>query len=251
MLNDPTIEKMKAMKLTAMIAAWEEQHRDPEIGSLSFDERLGLLVDAESLARENSRLARLLSEAKLRYATACLEDLDYAARRELDRAVVRQLMTCRWVQEHQAIVITGATGTGKSYLACALAQQACRKGHRALYRRASRLYEELTLARADGTWPRLLERLAKVEVLVLDDWGLGPLSAVARHDLLEVLEDRTGVRSTVITSQLPPSAWHDYIGDATTADAICDRVLHTAHRIALKGPSRRKTEAARPDDAST
>jgi len=251
MLNDPTIEKMKAMKLTAMIAAWEEQHRDPEIGSLSFDERLGLLVDAESLARENSRLARLLSEAKLRYATACLEDLDYAARRELDRAVVRQLMTCRWVQEHQAIVITGATGTGKSYLACALAQQACRKGHRALYRRASRLYEELTLARADGTWPRLLERLAKVEVLVLDDWGLGPLSAVARHDLLEVLEDRTGVRSTVITSQLPPSAWHDYIGDSTTADAICDRVLHTAHRIALKGPSRRKAEAARPDEATT
>jgi DNA replication protein DnaC len=251
MLNDPTIEKMKALKLTTMIAAWQEQQRDPEIGSLSFDERLGLLMDAETLARENTRLARLLTDAKLRYATACLEDLDYAARRELDRSVIRQLMTCRWVQEHQAIVITGATGTGKSYLACALAQQACRKGHRALYRRASRLYEELTLARADGTWPRLLERLAKVEVLVLDDWGLGPLNAVARHDLLEVLEDRTGVRSTVITSQLPPSAWHDYIGDATTADAICDRVLHTAHRIALKGPSRRKPEPPRADEATT
>lgn len=251
MLNDPTLENLKALKLTAMAAAWQEQQRDPEIGGLSFDERFGLVVDAEMLSRENSRLARLLSAAKLRYATACLEDLDYSARRELDRAVVRQLMTCRWVQEHQSIVITGATGTGKSYLACALAQQACRKGHRALYRRASRLYEELTLARADGTWPRLLERLAKVEVLVLDDWGLGPLNAVARHDILEVLEDRTGVRSTVITSQLPPASWHDYIGDPTTADAICDRVLHTAHRIALKGPSRRKPETAREDEATT
>lgn len=250
MLNEPTLEKLKALKLKAMAASWEEQQRDPEIASLSFDERFGLVVDAEMLSRENSRLSRLLSDAKLRYTTACLEDVDYPARRELDRAVVRQLMTCRWVLEHQAIVITGATGTGKSYLACALAQQACRKGHRALYRRASRLYEELTLARADGTWPRLLDRLAKVEVLVLDDWGLGPLNAVARHDILEVLEDRTGVRSTVITSQLPPSSWHDYIGDATTADAICDRVLHTAHRIVLKGPSRRKPDAVREEGAA-
>ena len=156
------------------------------------------------------------------------------------KAVVRQLATCRWVHEHQQLLITGATGTGKSFLACAFAQQACRKGYRALYRRVPRLFDELTLAHADGTYIRLLGKLARIDVLVLEDWGLGPLRDQDRRDLLEILEDRSETRSTIITSQLPPDQWHEYLGDPTVADAICDRLLHNAHRLKLKGPSRRK-----------
>ncbi len=188
------------------------------------------------------RLARALKEAKLKISQACIEDVDCSAKRELDRAVVRQLATCRWVAEHQNVVIAGATGTGKTYIACALAQQACRKGHRALYRRASRLTDELTLARADGSYARVLARLARVDVLIIDDWGHAPLRDQERRDLLEVLDDRYGVRSTVMTSQLDPKLWHDHIGDPTNADAICDRILHNAHKIRLKGPSRRKED---------
>lgn len=249
MLNEPTMDKLKDLKLHGMAAAWQEQQRDPEIGGLAFDERFGLVVDAEVIARDNSRLARALREAKLRFPAANLEDVECGPSRALDRAVIRQLMTCRWVTEHHAVVITGATGTGKTYLGCALAQQACRKGFRAAYRRASRLYEELLAARADGSWTRLLARLAKFDVLVIDDWGLGSLTPASRQDLLEVLEDRTGVRSTVITSQLPTTGWHEYIGEPTVADAICDRVLHTAHRIALKGGSRRKGAEAPVSEA--
>jgi DNA replication protein DnaC len=150
---------------------------------------------------------------------------------------------CRWVHEHQNVVITGMTGTGKTYMACALAQQSCRKGFRAVYRRAPRLYDELMLSRADGTYPRLLAKLARIDVLVIDDWGLGPkVTEQQRHDLLEILEDRYNVRSTIMTSQLPPTKWHDHLGDPTVADAICDRVLNNAHRIVLKGPSRRRPE---------
>jgi DNA replication protein DnaC len=213
---------------------------------LSFDERLGLLLDAEWLHRENARMARCLREAKLRLTTACIEDIDYSAKRELDKAVVRQLATCRWVQEHQNVVITGATGTGKTYLACALSQQACRKGYRALYRRAPRLFDELTLARADGSYSRLLKQLAKVDVLVIDDWGLTPPQEQERRDLLELLEDRYATRSTIMTSQLPPAKWHDQLGDPTVADAVCDRILHNSHRLVLKGPSRRKEEVNDP-----
>lgn len=247
MLNGPTMEKLKALKLEAMALAWEAQQKDPEVAKLAFDERFGLLVDAAFFDRENKRLSRALKEAKLRLSNACVEDIDYAARRELDKAVIRQLGTCRWVQEHQNVVITGATGTGKTYLACALAQQACRKGARALYRRASRLFHELTLARADGTYVRLLSRIARVDVLVIDDWGLAPQAEAERRDLLEILEDRSGNRSTLMTSQLPPAKWHDQLGDPTIADAVCDRILHNAHRIALKGPSRRKEEASVPE----
>lgn len=242
MLTEPTLEKLKTLRLDALAAAWLEQQRKPEMSSLSFEERFSLLVDAEWLHRENKRLSRCLKEAKLRLSQACLEDIDYAARRELDRALIRQLSTCRWVQEHQNIVLTGATGTGKTYLACALAHQACRKGYRALYRRSSRLVDELTLARADGSYARVLSRLARVDVLVLDDWGHAPLKDQERRDLVEILDDRHGLRSTIITSQLPVSKWHDLIGDPTQADAICDRVLHNSHRIVLKGPSRRKED---------
>lgn len=243
MLNQPTLEKLKSMNLDSLAAAWLAQQQDPQVTSLSFDERLGMLVDAEWLARENKRLTRALREAKLKLSTACLEDIDYAARRELDKAFIKQLAGCRWIHERQNIVITGATGTGKTYLACALAQQACRKGYRAAYRRATRLSDELILARADGSHASVLKRYARIDVLIIDDWGMAPLKDQDRRDLYELLDDRYAARSTIITSQLPPAKWHDYLGDPMVADAVCDRVLHNSHRIVLKGPSRRKEDS--------
>jgi DNA replication protein DnaC len=211
MLNQPTIDKLKGLRLDTMAAAWLEQQRTADMAKLDFDERLAMLVDAEWLSRENKRMARCLKEAKLRLSQACIEDIDYPARRELDRAVIRQLATCKWINEHQNVVITGATGTGKTFIACALAQQACRKGHRALYRRASRLADELALARADGTYARVLSRIARVDVLCIDDWGHAPMRDAERRDLVEILDDRIGLRSTIMTSQLPVTKWHDHI----------------------------------------
>jgi DNA replication protein DnaC len=242
MLREPTIEKLHAMRLRVMASTWIEQDKSPDTIALPFDERLALLVDAEMLARDNARLTKNLRDAKLRIAGACVEGIDFPRTREVDKSVVRTLAMCRWVTEHQTVIVTGATGTGKSYIACALAHHACRKGFRAIYRRVPRLFDELRLARADGTYPRLLARLAKVDVLVLDDFGIAPLTDEARRDLLEILEDRYGLRATVITSQLDPDLWHDHLADPTVADAICDRVLHGAHRLALKGPSRRKNK---------
>ncbi len=247
MFREPTLEKLNAMRLRVMASTWLEQDKSPDTIALPFDERLAMLVDAEMLARENARLAKNLRDAKLRMAEACIEGIDFSKARELDKTVVRTLATCRWVTEHQTVIITGATGTGKSYVACALAHQACRKGFRAMYRRAPRFFDELRLARADGSYPRLLARIAKFDVLVIDDFAIGPLSDEARRDLLEVLEDRYGLRATVMTSQLDPKRWHDHLADPTVADAICDRVLHGAHKLALKGPSRRKTGDAQAD----
>lgn len=238
------MQKLLQLRLTAFAAAWTEQQKTPDVNKLSFDERIGLLVDAEHLARENARIGRCLREAKLRMTAACVEDIDYPAKRELDKSVVRQLATCRWVVEHQNVLVTGATGTGKTYVACALAQHACRKGYRALYRRTPRLFEEFALAHADGTYGRLLTRLAKVDVLVLDDWGLAPLNERERRDLMEIIDDRHGNRSTIITSQLDSKLWYDQLGDPTIADAVCGRLLHNAHKLVLKGPSRRKEESA-------
>ena len=240
MMTEPTLEKLRAMRLEGMAASWLEQQKDTAATKLAFDERFGMLVDAEWLHRENKRLGRALKEAKLKLSQACVEDIDYPARRELDKAVVRQLSSCRWVQEHQAVLITGATGTGKTYVACALAQQACRKGFRAVYRRASRLFDELRIAHADGSYVRMLTRLARVDVLIIDDFAIAPVSDEERRHLLELLEDRYGTRSTIVTSQLAPNDWHDYLADPTLADAICDRIVHHAHRLVLKGPSRRK-----------
>jgi len=243
MLAQPTLEQLAGMKLHALARAWQGQQEDPAIGDLGFDERLGLLVDAEWTDRQNKRMDRLLREAKLRISGACLEDIEYAKERKLDKAAVRQLAAGRWIEVHHNVVITGATGVGKTYLACALAQQACRLGYRALYRRATRLFDELTLARADGSYPRLLARFARIDVLVIDDWGLSPVKDLERRDLLEIMEDRHGLRSTIWTSQIPVAQWHDHVGDPTIADAICDRLLHNAQRIVLQGPSRRKIKA--------
>lgn len=244
MLTEPTVEKLKALRLDAMAQGYLEQTHKPDIAELPFDDRFGILVDAEYLARENKRLSRRLREAKLRLTQACVEDVDYAPRRELDKATFRQLATCRWVQEHLNVLITGSAGTGKSYLACALANQACRRGYRALYCRASRLFDELLLARATGTHMRLLAKFARMDVLVIDDWGLKPFTDQERLDLLEILEDRYGSRATILTSQLAPNKWHERLGEPTLADAILDRLLHGAYKIALKGPSKRKEEVA-------
>lgn len=243
MLIEPTLEKLNALRLTAMSAAWIAQQKDPQIGALSFDERLTLLVDAEYMARDNRRIARLLKEAGLRIPNACVEDVRASPQRGLDKSMLRQLASCVWIGEHLNVLITGLTGVGKSYLASALGQAACRKGLRVAYRRLPRLFDELALARVDGTLARVLARLAKADLLILDDLGLGTLKEAQRHDLLEVLEDRYGRASTIITSQLEVKNWHEWIGEPTIADAILDRVVHNAYKLVLTGPSGRKEKA--------
>jgi DNA replication protein DnaC len=240
MLTEPTREKLTELRLSAMADAWDQQRRDARSAELAFDERFGLLVEAEHRARHNRRLARLLKDAELRIAGACLEDVETSAARGLDKAMVRQLQTSSWVHDHLNVLITGPTGVGKSYLASALGQAACRRGLRVLYRRLPRLFEELGLAKAAGTYARTLGKLATADVLVLDDLGIGTIKEAQRNDLLEVLEDRYGRTSTVVTSQLPIAKWHEWIADPTAADAILDRLVHNAYKLELKGPSRRK-----------
>ena len=242
MLNEPTIEKLYEMRLAAMAEAWVAQQKEPKIGALAFDERFAMLVDAEHLARDNRRLKRLLKDADLRIPNACIEDVRTSPARGLDKAMVRQLGTCTWIGEHLNVLITGLTGVGKSYLASALGHAACRKGMRVAYHRVPRLFDALALGRADGSYTRQLSRLAKADLLILDDLGLGTPKEAQRHDLLEVLEDRYGRVSTIITSQLDVKKWHEWIGDPTVADAILDRVVHNAYKVALTGPSGRKEQ---------
>lgn len=243
-LTEPTTEKLHALRLSIMADAWKRQQGDPGSSQLSFDERFGLLVDAEYRARDDRRLKRLLKDAELRIPTACLEDVETSSARGLEKPTVRQLGLCSWIADHHNVLITGPTGVGKSYLASALGQTACRRGLRVLYRRLPRLLEQLSLARADGSYARLLAKLAKADLLVIDDLGLGAPKETERHDLLEVMEDRYGKLATVITSQLPVPKWHEWIGDATVADAILDRLVHNAYKIELRGNSRRKEKAA-------
>ena len=242
MLKHPTLDKLHALKLTGMAAALEDQSATPDITDLSFEERLGLLGDREMTERDNRRMSSRLRRAKLRHA-AILEDIDYRNSRGLDKGLVQSLASCQWVKEHLNVLITGPTGVGKTWLACALAHKACREGYTAQYVRLTRLLRELTIAKGDGQYSKLLTSLAKVDVLILDDWGLMKLSAENRRDLLEVLEDRHGRRSTIATSQLPIEEWHGIIGDATLADAILDRLVHNAYKINLRGESMRKQQA--------
>lgn len=239
-LTQPTIEHLRSLRLPGLAKAWQAQQQQPDIQSLSFDERLSLLIEAEVMRRDNNRLSHMLKDAKLKQSQACIEDIQYSAARGLEKATLRQLATCRWVLEKCNILITGMTGTGKTYLACALAQAAIRQGHRCLYKKASRLADEFTIARADGSFPSFIAKLSKVPVLIIDDWGLTPVTEPERRDLLELFDERHGHRATLMTSQIPVEQWHQHFGEPTVADAICDRLLHSSHRIELKGPSLRK-----------
>lgn len=239
MLIHPTIEKLQTLKLTGMVKALSEQQQMPDIDSLGFEERLGLLVDREATERENRKLTTRLRKAKLRQS-ASLEDLDFRRSRGLDKALILSLAACAWIGKGINILISGPTGVGKSYLACALAHKACLEGRSALYLRLPRLFEELRLAKVDGRYGKLMLGYAKTDLLVLDDWGLTPMNDPQLRDLLELMEDRYGLKSTIITSQLPVTSWHKAIGDPTLADAILDRIVHNAHKIELKGESMRK-----------
>ncbi|MBK1736309.1 AAA family ATPase [Halorhodospira abdelmalekii] len=244
MLPHPTLEKLSALKLNGMRAAVEEQLGRTDLEAMPFLDRLALLVEREAAVRADRQLTARLRAAKLRYPEACVEGINRHARRKLSGAVLEPLFTSRWVTDQRNVLITGPTGVGKSYLACALAQKACRDGYRAYYARLPRLLGELTLARADGTYARRFAELAKAQVLVLDDFGLGALDDTDRRELLELLEDRYRRRSTVIASQLPIAQWYEVIGDATLADAILDRVVHNSYRLEMQGESMRRSQDA-------
>lgn len=250
MLITPTIDRLNALALSGMARALADQQGHPDYAALTFEERLGLLVDREVQDRENRRLARHLKAAHLR-SDAVIEDLDLRSPRGLDRATVLSLADAHWVTAHRNVLVTGPTGVGKTFVACALAHSAIRRGHTALYLRVPRLLDELVLARADGRLPRLMASWARVDVLVLDDLGLQPVPAPRAADLLEVIEDRSGTRSTIVTSQLPVGHWHEALGDPTVADAILDRLVHGAHRLELKGDSRRRAAEKAPDRPTT
>jgi DNA replication protein DnaC len=245
MLNHPTHEKLNQLKLFGMAHALVEQGA-LDLDHLGFEERLGMLVDREVTERDGRLLAQRLLRAKLKPNTAA-EDTDYRHARGLDKALFQRLLAGQWLREKQNVLLTGPTGVGKTWLACALAHQACRQGYSAYYVRLPRLLDELSIGRADGRYSKLLKQLARIDVLAIDDWGLAVLDDVHRRDLLEVLDDRHNARSTVVTSQLPVDHWHAAIGDATLADAILDRLVHNAHQLTLKGESLRKKRARLTD----
>lgn len=250
MLVHPNREKLQLLKFTGMLSALEEQLQINTIHELSFEERLALLLDREILVRENRRLASRLKQAKLKQQ-ACIEDIDFKHSRGLSQSVILSLANCEWVRAHQNILFIGPSGTGKTYLACAFAHKACLMGYSTKYLRLTRLFQELKVAKGDGRYLKLMTQLAKVDVLILDDFGLNAFSPENRRDLLEILDDRHNARSTIVTSQLPVALWHEHIGDPTLADAILDRLVHSAHKLELSGESLRKKNATNTKNSLT
>lgn len=247
MLIEQTLTRLHALRLTGMAAALEEQRGVPDIAQLSFEDRFALLLEREQAARADRRLTRLLQLARFR-VNACVEDINFRAKRGLDRSLLLRLAGGDWIRQHQVVLLVGPTGTGKTWLACALGQSACRQGLSVRYARLPRLLgEDLVRARADGSYGKLLQQLGKTDLLILDDWGLAPLGDRERRDLLEIVEDRVGRRATLVTSQLPVEHWHELVGDATFGDAILDRLVHHAHRITLTGGSMRRMSVSKTD----
>lgn len=242
MLLHPTLEKLRALRFTGMADALDEQLQMDSLDDMGFEERLGVLLDREIAVRETRRMKTRLRKAKLRQ-DSCIEDIDFRHPRGLDKSLIMRLAGCDWIKDHNNLIITGPTGGGKTYLACAFANKACREGFNTLYLRVTKLFEDLSLAKGDGRYLKLLTSFAKADLLILDDYGLEQLNREQRHDLLEILEDRHGLKSTLVTSQLPVDHWHEQIGDPTLADAILDRLVHSAHKVKLKGESMRKKKA--------
>jgi len=241
-LTHPTLDQMAALGLTGMLEAWKAlSEQDPD-QALDRNEWLGLMLDREAAARADKRFANRLRNARMRFPNACIEDINFAASRDLDRRQILSLAQGDWIRAREQIILTGQTGTGKTWLACAFAHQAARLDHSVSYIRMPRLFEDMAMARLDGRFPRLVDKLARVQLLVLDDWGTHGLTDQQRLDLLELFEERYQRRSTIITAQLPVSGWHDMIGEPTIADAILDRIVHNAHRIELKGDSMRRKD---------
>lgn len=249
MLRHATLDQLSGLKLHGMAKAFEEQLSMPDVSDLSFEERLGLLVDREVTERASRRLTTRLRKAKLR-EQAAIEDINWRVKRNLDKGQVLRLASCQWIADHLNVLITGKAGVGKTFLACALAHKACREDFTVLYLRIPRLFRNLAIARGDGSYERLLKSYARADLLVLDDWGLAPIGAPERRDLLEILEDRYGLRSTMVTSQLPVKSWYEVIGDPTLADAILDRLVHGAYKIALEGDSMRSKRPKRAQSDS-
>ena len=242
MLNEHTLDQLRGLRLDGMVHAIADQATSSAAAEMAFDERLAMLVQREIDWRDGKRLTRLLKAARLKVSSACLEDIDWRGSRGLDRPLITALAGGDWLRHGHNVLITGATGVGKTWLACALAQQAARSGFTVLYVRAPRLLEELRVAHGDGSFARRLMQLARIDLLAIDDFAIAPVTAAERNDLLELLDDRVGTRATLITSQLPVTAWHEWLNDPTLADAILDRIVHSAHKIALKGESMRKRQ---------
>lgn len=239
MMNEQTLDKLYTMKLTGMADAFRDQLNQPSMNDLSFEERFALLVDQHFTWKEDRRMRTLLRQARLK-DSACVEDIDYKTPRGIDKSVLLSLSGCGWIKKAQNLIITGPTGVGKTYIACAMANSACRKGLPALYKRAPRLFQEIAVARADGSYPKLMNTLLKTKVLIIDDFCITPMKEVERKDLLEVIDDRHKLSSTIISTQVPVKNWFETIGNPTLADAILDRLIHNAHKIDLDGDSMRK-----------
>jgi DNA replication protein DnaC len=242
MLDQQTLEKLTQMRLSAMGQEYRRQLESSDKNALSFEERFAMIADAEWINRQNNRLKRLLGKADLRVQDACLEDLDYEPRRNLDRGSVARLADMTWLYESRNLIVTGASGTGKTYLACAFGNQACRRGFKTRYYRVNRLLTNLNIGQGDGSYNKIIKELKKIDLLILDDWGMALLDPVSSRDLLEVVEDRYGYHSTIISGQLPVSKWHELFEDSTVADAVLDRLVHNAYRFELKGPTRRRID---------